>query len=1241
MASTRTFNFLQYCLGLVHKIFFLVLITVIVSVFSISAQTVTHITTTQGLSTNDLTVTIKDHNNFMWIGSTNGLNKHEGSRIKVYNKIGKDSASLSSTEMHTLFEDRQGFIWVGSTGGLDKLNPVTGGIVHYPLSSGDKNSPSIGYILSITQDKYDSIWVSTSVGFFRMHPTTGHSVKIKITEKDGTGLPVCNTGYRPGITTEKGIWFQTDIGIIFYDYSDHLFYNQYHNPLHKAIFDLYGLSHIWYVSDICADQENNLYFVVKHKTLVKYNYQTARLDSFTIPFPQGAWKCCYSVVLDDHNNVWIGYRHGGILVFNNTTHQFTPILNDSTHHLLSSNYVYSMCLDYRKKMWVSTSHGLDIIDYYNEGLQAITLSYQNDFIDLKYGTGIMSYYNGMIHIPFHNKSLINYQTTENSINYMPIDAKQYGSINYVGTDSKGNEFASWQNNWTPIRFAKRSFITNFKPGLLQELLRKNKTKVTWALSSVGKEIYKFSNSKIYILQNDSIVDELSGDGFMKEATLSADKEKFLYLTAHDELVFYNLRNRHADTVAIGEACKKIGFAFSQARDLLDDGQNNTWITSQNGLLKYNSLKKKLSAYNTMNHLSHNFTYALAKDKNGMVWVASLGGIDLYDAKKNEFKNIIFFQSTTYMDAFGSSIYGEDSLIYFLSGNTLYKINPASLNNHATSQSLLQLNELNINGVPFAGDYSSEKPILSYTQNRLEFKYGLMDFTRQSRVKYFYFIEGLEKTWIDAGNKADAVYNAIQPGDYTFHLKAIDADGALINRQLNIPFRIRPPFWKTKLFILFATLLTGWLIYMLGKWRKNNIKVIEAEKLKVQQLNAAHFKGQLELEQIVNYFSSSLIDKTTEDEVLWDVAKNLIGRLGFEDCMIYVWNKDKTKMEQRAGYGLKGSAEEIKNTHFDVLPGQGVVGYVIQTKEAVLIADTSKDNRYRVDDLKRLSEITIPVKYNNELIGVIDSEHQERNFFTQQHAHVLTTIATLMANKLHALQAVQSLQEAKIEMLGINEKLSEAKLEALRSQMNPHFIFNSLNAIQECILTNQVNAAYHYLSQFSRLQRMVLNNSAKEFISLQSELEMLKLYLSLESLRFSQSFSYTINTDKTEDTDEIMLPSMLLQPYVENAIWHGLRNKEGDKILCISCEEVIGKLIITIDDNGIGRENAGRIKAQKLGSSTFDSKATIMSAERIRILSLKYQSLFSIEIKDKISGENKPQGTTVIISLPINIDTQNL
>jgi GAF domain-containing protein len=614
----------------------------------------------------------------------------------------------------------------------------------------------------------------------------------------------------------------------------------------------------------------------------------------------------------------------------------------------------------------------------------------------------------------------------------------------------------------------------------------------------------------------------------------------------------------------------------------------------------------------------------------------MGGVTLYVASKNAFINVFSEAPDKLSNYFGSSLEAKDGHIYFLSGGKLININPDGFLKQQIEERVLRLNEVQVNGNRI-GNTGGILSGLSFGQNRLYFRFGLLEFTDPEKVKYFYLLEGLDKNWVSLGNHSEITFNSLQPGQYTLRVKATDVYGNAVKEQLSVPFIIHPPFWKTWWFFALVAISIATLLFLLIKWREKNIKDIEAQKLKLQQLNAEQYKSKLELEQIINYFSSSLIDKHTVDDVLWDVAKNLIGRLDFVDCMVYLWNEDKTKMIQKAGFGPKDSVEQINNQSFSVLPGQGVVGYVIKSKEPLVIADTSIDNRYRPDDMVRLSEITVPIIYNKELIGIIDSEHPQKNFYTQQHVQLLTTIATLAGSKIRSLEAEQLLQKKNIEMYSINEQLSKAKLEALRSQMNPHFIFNSLNAIQECILTNKVDAAYEYLSKFSRLQRMVLHNSEKELIPLSSEIEMLRLYLSLESLRFSKSFSYSIDIAGIADTDEIMIPSLITQPFVENAIWHGLQTKEGEKKIQIIYEEKDFVLLIMIDDNGIGREKAAIIKEQKLGSSQFVSKGTVMTQQRLQVLGQQLNAVIGLQIIDKKDLAGNANGTKIIISLPSDLD----
>lgn len=225
-----------------------------------------------------------------------------------------------------------------------------------------------------------------------------------------------------------------------------------------------------------------------------------------------------------------------------------------------------------------------------------------------------------------------------------------------------------------------------------------------------------------------------------------------------------------------------------------------------------------------------------------------------------------------------------------------------------------------------------------------------------------------------------------------------------------------------------------------------------------------------------------------------------------------------------------------------------------------------------------------------------------------------------------------------EKATIKQQLAELEAKAIRAQMNPHFIFNSLNAIQETIITEKVDAAYDYLSRFSKLLRMVLDNSEKNFISLNSELETIRLYLSLEALRFSQSFTYSIELKEEPDKEDIFVPSLLLQPFVENAIWHGLSNKEGEKKLLLQFEEKEGDLICIIQDNGIGRERAAEIKKNKLGAGRFESKGTKLALQRVEILNRERPGSANIETIDLFDEAGNADGTKVVVVLATDLKT---
>jgi LytS/YehU family sensor histidine kinase len=349
-------------------------------------------------------------------------------------------------------------------------------------------------------------------------------------------------------------------------------------------------------------------------------------------------------------------------------------------------------------------------------------------------------------------------------------------------------------------------------------------------------------------------------------------------------------------------------------------------------------------------------------------------------------------------------------------------------------------------------------------------------------------------------------------------------------------------------------------------------------------------------------------------------------------MIYLWNNDKTKMVQKAAYGPKGDPKAISAKQFDVEPGQGVVGQVMQTKEPLLIHDTRWDRRYRVDDIIRLSELCVPIIHNDELIGIIDSEHPEENHFKEGDIKILTTIATLVGNKIKQIESEQSLEIKQKEIATINQQLAEAQLSALQTQMNPHFIFNSLNSIKGMILANEQQKASRYLSKFAQMIRITLNQSKEIFTTLYENLEHLENYLQMEKLRFDDSFNFRITVDEQIDKEEILVPTLMIQPLAENAIWHGLMHKEGQKNLLVRFSRFEETISCSIEDNGIGIRRSEELKL--LNKPTHQSVGLTNLRNRIKILNEKYDTGCTLQLTD-LSDINKDKtGTCAVLRFNI-------
>jgi LytS/YehU family sensor histidine kinase len=201
-------------------------------------------------------------------------------------------------------------------------------------------------------------------------------------------------------------------------------------------------------------------------------------------------------------------------------------------------------------------------------------------------------------------------------------------------------------------------------------------------------------------------------------------------------------------------------------------------------------------------------------------------------------------------------------------------------------------------------------------------------------------------------------------------------------------------------------------------------------------------------------------------------------------------------------------------------------------------------------------------------------------------------------------------------------------------MNPHFIFNCLNSIKLYTTQNNTVAASEYLTKFSRLIRLVLENSRKDTITLASELDALRLYMEMEAMRFKEKLTYNISVQRDVDLDFIEIPPLLLQPYAENAIWHGLMHKEtGGRIdIDVSTAENGTMLRINIADNGIGRAKSAELMSKT--ATKHKSYGMKVTSERLALINSVYKTGANVTIHDLFNVDGQASGTSVIIQIPL-------
>lgn len=301
-------------------------------------------------------------------------------------------------------------------------------------------------------------------------------------------------------------------------------------------------------------------------------------------------------------------------------------------------------------------------------------------------------------------------------------------------------------------------------------------------------------------------------------------------------------------------------------------------------------------------------------------------------------------------------------------------------------------------------------------------------------------------------------------------------------------------------------------------------------------------------------------------------------------------------------------------------GNNALGAYRKYSQAVKKSDerTTVEMEQRSYLIKRQTDIE---GLSNELLIDKSEENAQQAIIARQQAIIIGLVVIVLIIGVTSAFIYRSAQSSK----KANQLLA---LKSLRSQMNPHFIFNALNSVNHFIAEQDERTANKFLSEFSQLMRLVLEYSQEDFITLQKEQEILSLYMKLEHYRFRDKFEYEIAIDESINAESILVPPMLIQPYLENAVWHGLRYRESVGFLKLTMQQKSGSLIVTVSDNGIGRKRSAELKTDNQKKHKSTGLKNIR--ERLSILNSVYKTHYEVNVADGPDGG----GTTVEIKLPV-------
>lgn len=817
----------------------------------------------------------------MWFGTEDGLNKYDGYRFTIYRNKLSDKKSIAGNSITVLYEDKAGNLWIGTKEGLSRYNRISNTFINYYADPTDPNTLSNSSINAICEDNDGNMWIGTFINLNLLNPKTNKIVRYIADNKPGS---LSNTRVTNILKDSRNrLWIGTNNGLNLYNAKTGKFKTYYHNDLDK---NTIASSYVKVMADA---GDGNLLIGTNDAGLDIFNTNTGvfkhhlanKGDTSSI-----SHNNIHAIAVTSAGNFWIGTEEG-LDFYNTNDDKFTTFKNSPADNTsLSGSSVRSVLVDDLGTLWASASSAG--ISKYDKSLSLFKV-YRYLYGDKRglSGKEVTSFAdadNGNIWVSTDGGGLNLFDTKNNTFSYYMYQEKVKNGISanniltllksktgnrlWIGSYTGGLDMFDVDNN----KFT--NFTKGNRPNQLSDervfALMEDRHNNLWiGTNGGGVNILSPTLKKVTRLKSE----------FNNDKTISNDVIRCFYEDKNGDVWIgtYNagISIYHASTHTISRLNKaNSNLSNNIVLNIKGDRYGNIWVGTGGGLNKFIRGKNQFIAYTTTNGLANNNIYSIVYNGEDYMWLSTNKGLSRFDIKKNTFKNFTL-KNGLQGDEFklNAGFRSRSGEIYFGGINGFNRFNPRYITENKNIPKVIitgfeLFNKPVVAGLPnspLKQSISDTRVVkLNHRQTIFTFEFSALNYTVPQDNSYAYMLEGFETDWNYVGNHHRATYTNLNPGEYTFRVKAANNDGVWNEKGASVQIIIMPPFWLTWWFKLLVVLSVIFILYIIYNYR---VRIIKAQKLVLERQVTQRTQEVLKQAEDLKKLNNDLIEQTEELQAL--------------------------------------------------------------------------------------------------------------------------------------------------------------------------------------------------------------------------------------------------------------------------------------------------------------------------------------------------------------------------------------